>query len=69
MKTFPRKVNWTFQLTLEGHGRNCKEALLKACKNEIMKIDNDYMKNDYEQIEKHNVIHIDEDGSQYGFEE
>lgn len=69
MKKFPKKVNWSFKLAIDGHGRNVKEALRAALENELYKIDSDYHPSDFKKIEMHEVVHIDEDGSMYGFED
>lgn len=68
-RKFEKKVNWTFKITIDGHGRNCKEALRAALNNELDKIENDYCGIDYEKIEDHEVVDIDIHGSQYGFED
>lgn len=63
MKTFDKKVNWSFKIAIDGHGRNCKEALVSALENELRKIEMDYHPNDLEAIENHEVVAIDQDGN------
>lgn len=69
MEKFEKKVNWTFKITIDGHGRNVREALEAALNNELYKIESDYCPSDLQKIEDHEVVTIDRDGSQYGFEE
>jgi hypothetical protein len=69
VKNLEKKVNWDFKISISGYGRNCKEALIAAAENLLYQIDSDFCPGDFEKIETHEVIHVDETGEMYGFEE
>ncbi len=60
MKQFEFKVKWAFKISVEGYGRNVREALLDAASRLDYQVESEFADNDLESIEKHEVINIDE---------
>jgi dsRNA-specific ribonuclease len=58
-KIFKKKVRWDFRISMEGYGRNVKEALKNATQLFLERLENG--EHDLEAIEEHEVVLILED--------
>ena len=61
MKTFKDKVRWNFRISMRGYGRNVKEALSDAVAQLDFDVDCSFSRVDFEAIENHELISIDEE--------
>lgn len=61
MKKFEQRVRWEFKLSVHGHGRDCREALIAAAERLLFAArDGDFQQTEFEAIEKYETVLIDE---------
>lgn len=60
-KKFEKNVRWNFTISIHGHGKNIRSALLNAAENFTNEVEMDLQSNDFESMEQHNVVSIQED--------
>ncbi len=61
MKKYDKKVRWDFKISITGYGQTVREALLSAADQLRNQVENDFLNNDLEAIEDHEVTSIDEE--------
>ncbi len=59
-KKFPLRVRWDFKISVEGYGRNVKEALASAAERLAYQVESEFDLTDFLKIQEHEVERIDE---------
>jgi len=59
-RVFKDRVRWEFRIAVHGYGRNVEEALQAAASNLQRQVNYDFSSEDFQAIEDHELVLVDE---------